>query len=469
MKKGDIQMTDTIVKINDFLNSIVWGVPTIILMLGTGLFLTIKLNFLQFRNFGYLFNRSVVKAFTKKDDVSDADKKAAGEVTSFQAAMISISAIVGSGNIAGIATAIISGGPGAMFWMIVAAFIGMATKLSEIALGIKYRKVNADGKVSGGPMYYIANGLKWKWLGVFVSVCVMFYAFVISAVVDTNTIASVMHQRFDVSVLITGIVLAVATAICIFGGSKRVGKVCELLAPFMGGAYILAGLVIIILNIKSLPQAVVIILEAAFNPRAMTGGAVGSIFVVMRYGLARGIYSNEAGVGTAAMIHCGAKVDHPMEQAVWGPVEVFLDTVLVCTISGLAIVLSGLYTDAALTGANLTMAAFDLLLPGNWGGIVCLGAILLFGFSCLISFCTYAERGAEFIFGEKSRMIVRVVWIIVIIFGAISGESIVWDIADTVNGLIIIPNLIALIILSKEIVAMKKEYIDKDLAVYKRR
>lgn len=454
---------DLVVTINDAVNNFVWGAPAIIMILITGIYLTVRLDFIQFKHMGYLFSRSVGKAFSKKGEGEKVD----GEVTSFQAAMMSISAIVGSGNIAGVATAIVSGGPGALFWMVVAAFIGMATKFSEIALGIKYREIRKDGTVDGGPMYYISKGLHCRWLGVFMSICVIFYAIVISGIIDINTMAAVLDERFSVPTVGTGVFFAILTGICIFGGAKRIGHVCEVLAPFMGGAYILGGLLIIVLNISQVPGAIALILEAAFTPRAVTGGAVGSIFIAMRYGCARGIFSNEAGVGSAAMVHCNATVQHPMEQAVWGPVEVFLDTVLVCSVSGIAVVMSGLYTDPDLDGARLTMAAFDKLLPGSWGGLITLGAVLLFGFSCLITFNIYVERGATFVFGEKVRPLIRILWVICVFVGAISGESVVWDIADTVNGIIIFPNLIALWVLSKELVAMKKEWTDPDMLRYK--
>ena len=313
----------------------------------------------------------------------------------------------------------------------------------------------------------LAKGLHCRWLGVFMSICVIFYAIVISGIIDINTMAAVLDERFSVPTVGTGVFFAILTGICIFGGAKRIGHVCEVLAPFMGGAYILGGLLIIVLNISQVPGAIALILEAAFTPRAVTGGAVGSIFIAMRYGCARGIFSNEAGVGSAAMVHCNATVQHPMEQAVWGPVEVFLDTVLVCSVSGIAVVMSGLYTDPDLDGARLTMAAFDKLLPGSWGGLITLGAVLLFGFSCLITFNIYVERGATFVFGEKVRPLIRILWVICVFVGAISGESVVWDIADTVNGIIIFPNLIALWVLSKELVAMKKEWTDPDMLRYK--
>ena len=230
---------DLIVTINDAVNNFVWGAPAIIMILITGIYLTVRLDFIQFKHMGYLFSRSVGKAFSKKGEGEKVD----GEVTSFQAAMMSISAIVGSGNIAGVATAIVSGGPGALFWMVVAAFIGMATKFSEIALGIKYREIRKDGTVDGGPMYYISKGLHCRWLGVFMSICVIFYAIVISGIIDINTMAAVLDERFSVPTVGTGVFFAILTGICIFGGAKRIGHVCEVLAPFMGGAYILGGLI----------------------------------------------------------------------------------------------------------------------------------------------------------------------------------------------------------------------------------
>ena len=452
---------EIIMQVNDFINGIVWGVPLLVLILATGLFYTIRLGFFQFARPGFLFRETIVKAFSKKDE----GKPAAGELTSFQAAMTSVAAIVGSGNIAGVATAIVLGGPGALVWMLLAALIGMATKFAEVTLGIKYREVHNDGSVSGGAMYYLAKGLKQKWLGVLFSVLVIPYAFVISAVVDTNSIALALEDRWNVPTLATGIVLAVLTAIIIFGGLKRIGHVSAVLAPFMGGLYILGGIAIILLNITHVPAAIVLIVKSAFNPAAFTGGAVGSIFVCMRYGIARGIYSNEAGLGTAAMVHSSAKVDHPVEQGIWGAVEVFLDTVLVCSVSALTIVLSGLW-DSGLDGAVLTMRAFDLMLPGNVGGLICLAALVLFGFSCLISFYTYAERAAEYIFGGNSKFVIKILWVLMIVVGSQTTLGFAWDLADTINGLMIIPNLIGILLLSNEVVKLKRDYF-RDVKVTK--
>ena len=454
---------EAIVNINGAINDFVWGVPCLVLLIGTGLYYTIRLGFMQFRHPVFLFKETIVKAFKKKDDAN----KTPGELTSFQAAMTSVGAIVGSGNIAGVATAIVVGGPGAVFWMLIAALIGMATKFAEVTLGVKYREVREDGSVGGGAMYYLAKGLKQKWLGILFSVLVIPYAFVISAVVDTNTIALAVENEFAVPTWITGVILAVTAGVIIFGGIKRIGRASEIIAPFMGGAYILAGIAVVLLNIGQVPAALMQILRGAFDPAAVTGGAIGSMFVAMRYGVARGIFSNEAGAGTAAMVHCGAKVEHPVEQGLWGAVEVFLDTVLVCLVSALTVVLSGLWS-TGLDGAVLTMEAFEKMLPGKIGSYICLGAIILFGFSCLISFYTYAERGAVFIFGQKSRFWIKLIWVGMIFLGSQTTLGFAWDLADTINGMMIIPNLVGLLLLSGEVVRLKKEYFSDRLPVHKK-
>lgn len=456
---------EIIVNINDFINGIVWGLPMIILIVATGIFYTIRLGGVQFVRFGRLFKDTIIKAFKKKD----TEKPAKGELTSFQAAMTSVSAIVGSGNIAGVATAIVAGGPGAVFWMIVAALFGMASKFAEIALGIKYRELNPDGTPTGGAMYYLAKGLKARWVGVVFSILVIPFAFVISGIVDSNTIALTLQDYIGIPTLVTGIVLALVAGFIILKGVSGVGYACSLVAPFMGGAYILSGILIIILNIKGVPGAVVEIIQGAFNPRAVTGGAIGSILVVMKNGIARGLFSNEAGLGTSAMIHASAKVNHPVEQAVWGPIEVFLDTILVCTITSLSIVLSGLWSNGELDGASLTVGAFQKTLPGEFGTIISIGCVVLFGFSCLISYYVYAERAIDFLtHGTGNKLILRIVWVLAIVVGSQTTLGFAWDLADTINGLMIIPNLVGLILLSGEVVALKKEYFEKDrLPVHK--
>ena len=444
--------------VNGAISDFVWGVPCLVLLMGTGLYYTIRLGFMPFRYPGFMFRETIVKAFKKKDDAD----RVPGEMTSFQAAMTSVGAIVGSGNIAGVATAIVVGGPGAVFWMLIAALIGMSTKFAEVTLGVKYRDVREDGSVGGGAMYYLAKGLKAKWLGILFSFLVIPYAFVISAVVDTNTIALALEDQLAVPTWITGTVLAAVTGIIIFGGIKRVGRASEIIAPFMGGAYILAGFAVILLNLPQVPGAIVQIIRGAFDPAAVTGGAIGSMFVAMRYGVARGLFSNEAGAGTAAMVHCGAKVDHPVEQGLWGAVEVFLDTALVCLVSALTVVLSGLW-DTGIDGAVLTTRAFEVMLPGKIGAYICLGAIFLFGFSCLISFYTYAERAAVYIFGTKSRTTIKILWLFMIFIGSQTTLGMAWSLAETINGLMIIPNLVGLLLLSNQVVKLKNEYFGQRL------
>lgn len=445
-------MMDFLVAVNDRVNSFVWGVPIIVLILFVGLLYSFRLRFIHFIKAGYFVKSTIVAAFKKKDV-----EHVPGELTSFQAAMVSVSAIVGSGNIAGVATALVLGGPGALVWMILAALIGMPSKYAEIALGIKYREKREDGTVVGGAMYYLEKGLGQKWLGILMSILVIPFAFVISGIVDTNTIAAVVDERLGVPTWATGLFLAIVTAVIIFGGIKRIGHACEVISPFMGGAYIIAGLLIILLHISSIPAAVAEIFSSAFSPEAATGGIVGSIFVCMRAGIARGLYSNEAGLGTAAMVHSSAKVEHPVEQAMWGPIEVFLDTIVICTITSLAIVLSGLW-DSGLDGAVLTMRAFEVLLPGSLGGIICFGCVILFGFSCLISYYNYAERAGEYLFGSRCKPVIKALWVLTIFVGSQTTLGFAWDLADTFNGLMIIPNLIGLILLSGEVVSLTREY-----------
>lgn len=455
---------DTIVAINDAINGFVWGAPCIILIVGVGLFLTIRLKGIQFRNWGFMFSQTYKKAFSKAGKNSSAGD---GECTSYQAAMASVSAVVGSGNIAGIATAIVVGGPGALFWMLVAAAVGMATKYAEIGLGVKYRKKMDDGSYAGGPMYYLAEGLHAPWLGKIVAVLFLFFSIVISAVVDTNTMSGALNESFGLNPLIAGVIFAVLTGIVIFGGMSRIGEVCGALSPFMAGAYLLCGLLVIVLHIGQVPAALALIVQSAFNPSAAFGGAAGvSVLTVMRYGMARGIFSNEAGIGSAAVTHASAAVKEPAEQAIWGPFEVFVDTGIVCTISGLTIVLSGLW-DTGLDGVALTMNAFRTLLPGNWGQYVVLGASILFGFSCLITYYNYVEKASMALFGPKCKLAVKFVWVVFIIIGSYSTLGFVWDLADTCNGLIIIPNLIGLVFLSKEVVKMKDDFYDRELPIYK--
>lgn len=450
-------------EINGIINDIVWGAPAIILIMGVGLFMTIMLKGIQFRNWGFLIHNTYVKAFKKAQKEHENE----GEISSFQAAMASVSAVVGSGNLAGVATAIVSGGPGALFWMEVAAVVGMATKFAEIFLGVKYREKAADGSFVGGPMYYVAKGLHAPWLGKLISVLFLFFSVVISAVVDTNTISGAFEESLGINPIATGVVLAGLCGIVIFGGITRIGEVCGMLAPFMAGIYILSGLLVIVMNLDKVPAAIGMIITAAFNPSSVMGGAAGiTVMTCMRYGMARGIFSNEAGLGSAAVTHAAAKVKDPAEQAIWGPLEVFVDTIIVCSITGLTVVLSGLWGDGKLDGVALTMASFEKLLPGSFGKYMVLCVAALFGFSCLITFYNYMEKAWIDLFGTKTKLVAKAIWVAFILIGSQSTLGLVWDLADTCNGLIIIPNLIALIFLSKEVVAGKESFYARELPKY---
>lgn len=446
---------EKILQINDFVNSIVWGPYMIALLVGTGIFLSIRLGFPQVVDFKDIMNKTVGKMFKKKSGVD-------GDITSGQAGLTAIAAVVGTGNIAGIATAIAIGGPGAVFWMWVSAFFGMATKFSEIALGIKYRERMKDGSIAGGAMYYLDKGLHNKFLSYFFSIMVIITYFIMGAVVDTNSVALSVQEQWGIKPLITGIMLSIATGIVILGGIKRMGQVCEFLTPFMGGLYILAGIFVLILNFKEVPGALGAIFSNAFTPISATGGFAGATLGrIIKIGFARGLFSNEAGMGSSPIIHSSAQVDHPVEQAIWGITEVFIDTIIIGTITAVTIIISGEWT-TGVSGVALTMRAFNVALPGNIGSYIVLGSALLFGYSCLISVNYYCERAGEYIFGPKCIKPIRYLWIVFIVIGSMGGLEFVWSLADTANGLMAIPNLIGLIFLSGTIVKLKKEYFYKD-------
>jgi len=434
---------------NDWLNGLVWGPAMLALLVGTGVYTSFRLGFPQIFKFGFILKNTLGQMFTKSSDKE-------GDIPSAQAGLTSIAAVVGTGNIVGVATAITLGGPGAIFWMWVAAFFGMTTKFSEIALGIKYREKRPNGNFAGGPMYYITKGLGQKWAGIFFSIMVIITYFVIGAIVDTNSIALSVQEQWGVKPLITGIILAAFTAMVVLGGIKRIGEVCQFLTPFMGGIYILAGLAILVININEIPGALGLIVSHAFKPTSAAGGFLGStIALTMRAGIARGLFSNEAGLGSSPIIHSSAQVDHPVEQSIWGVAEVFVDTILICTITGLAILISGEWTGGA-NGAALTMRAFDSVLP--FGNYIVLFSMILFGYSCLISANYYCERAGDYLWGTKSIVPIRVLWVIFVVIGSLGGLEFVWALADTCNGLMAIPNLIAVILLTKHVVTLKKDF-----------
>ncbi|MEC6748079.1 sodium:alanine symporter family protein [Marinilactibacillus sp. XAAS-LB27] len=443
---------EQVMKVNEFVNNLVWGWPFLLLIFGTGIFLTAFTGFISFRKFGYIIRQTFFKIFSK-------DQVGEGEITAFQAVSTALAATVGTGNIAGVGTAIAIGGPGAVFWMWIAALFGMTTKYGEVVLSIKYREKTEDGRFVGGPMYYLTKGANMKWLAIVFAVFGTLATFGIGNMVQSNSVADSLNATFGINPLITGVVLAVLVALVILGGIQSIGKVTEIIVPFMAAIYIIGGVSIILLNITLVPEAFRVIFHDAFTGSAATGGFVGSsIMLSVRYGVARGVFTNEAGLGSAPIAHAAATTDHPVRQGLWGVFEVFADTLVLCTITALVIVMTGAY-DSGLDGAPLTTAAFEEGLV--YGGYVVTFGLIFFAFSTLLGWSYYGERCMEFLFGPKSIIVYRLVYLPLIVVGSVGGLRAVWALADTLNGLMALPNLIGLLILSPVIVKLTKEYFGK--------
>ncbi|KDR95746.1 alanine or glycine:cation symporter, AGCS family [Peptoclostridium litorale DSM 5388] len=446
-----------LLEINDVINRIVWGPPMLVLLLGTGIYLSIRTRFLSIFKFGYILKNTLFKIF-KKEQAGE------GEITPFQALTTALASTVGTGNIAGVATAIALGGPGAIFWMWVSALFGMTTKFGEIVLSIMYREKTPDDRYLGGPMYYIEKGLGFKWLAVVFSLLGALAAFGIGNMVQANSVAAALETTFGANKLITGIILAITAGAVILGGIKRIALVTEKLVPIMATFYIIGALVVIFINISDFPDTISLIFSNAFTGTAAFGGFAGStIATAMRFGVARGIFSNEAGLGSAPIAHATATTDHPVRQALWGIFEVFADTIVICSLTAFAVINSGAWklidpiTNKMYTGAALTSKAFDMGIPVIGGYIVSVG-ILLFAFSTILGWAFYGERCAEFAFGTNIITFYRVAWILFIVVGAIGGLEIIWIVADTLNGLMAIPNLIGLLGLSGVVIKLTKEF-----------
>ncbi|SHI70003.1 alanine/glycine:cation symporter family protein [Lutispora thermophila] len=441
---------DKLMEINGIINGFVWGTPMLVLLVGTGIYLTLRTNFMSIGKLGYILKNTLFKMFSKEG-------KGEGEITAFQAVATALAATVGTGNIAGVATAIAVGGPGAVFWMWISALFGMTTKFGEVVLSIQYREKTPDGRYVGGPMYYIEKGLKMKWLAYIFAAFGALAAFGIGNMVQSNSVAASLEVSFGISKLVTGIVLAVLSAIVIIGGIKRIGQVTEKLVPFMAAFYILGALYIIIVNISHIGEAFGLIFGSAFTGTAAIGGFAGSTMkIAMTKGIARGVFSNEAGLGSAPIAHAAATTDHPVRQGLWGVFEVFVDTIVICSLTALSIIMSGVWNSGA-TGSELTTLAFNEGLPGPGGYIVSIG-ILLFAFSTILGWAYYGERCAEYLFGPKINKLYRIIWIPFIVIGAIGGLNTLWDLADTLNGLMAIPNLIGVLGLSGVIIKLTKEF-----------
>lgn len=457
-------MLQIIETINSAVNDFIWGVPAMICIIGVGLYLSIRTHFLQIRKFPYAMKTTLGRIFRKRE-------AADGAMTPFQAVCTALAATVGTGNIAGVAGAIVIGGPGAVFWMWVSAILGMCTKFSEVTLAIHFRETNKNGELVGGPMYYIKNGLgkNWQWLAVLFSAFGVLTVFGTGNATQVNTITTAINSALlnfhiisadsvSASNLIQGILLALLVGLVLLGGIKRIGRVTERLVPFMALFYIILALGVILLNAERVPHVFASIFSGAFTPGAVTGGAVGSFFLSMKKGVSRGIFSNEAGLGTGSIAHACADTNKPVKQGLFGIFEVFTDTIVICTMTALVILCSDVpiaYGEAA--GAELTILGFTSTY-GNWISVFTAIAMCCFAFSTIIGWGLYGARCIEFLFSSKVIKPFMVAYSLVAILGATMDLGLVWSIADTFNGLMSIPNLIALFLLSGTVVKLTKEY-----------
>ena len=435
----------------------VWGPVMLVLLVGTGVFLTIALKGLQFRMLGFALKQAFFP-HQKKDDGSDHE----GDISHFGALMTALSATIGTGNIAGVATAVVSGGPGAVFWMWMTAVFGMATKYAEGVLAVKYRIVNARGEMSGGPMYYIERGLgsKWKWLAYAFALFGTIASFGIGSSVQSNSVAQAVHTSFGISPMTTGIVLTVLTAIVVLGGIRSISTASSFIVPLMAIFYVLGGLIIVFLNINLVMPALKVIFSDAFTGQAVAGGALGTM---IRYGVARGVFSNEAGMGSAPIAAAAAKTDHPARQALVSMTGTFLDTIVVCSITGVVLVMGllnahGQFIKPTSTGAALTTITFNHMLPGFGGWVVTIG-LIFFAYSTILGWCYYGEKCASYVFGDKMVIVYRVLYVGSVMMGCAMSLDLVWAASDTFNGLMAIPNLIALLLLSKVIISETNDFL----------
>ena len=461
-------MVATIESINNVVNNFIWGVPAMICIVGVGLLLSIRTGFLQIRKFQYAMKVTIGRML-KKREASD------GALTPFQAVCTALAATVGTGNIAGVAGAIAIGGPGAVFWMWISALLGMCTKFSEVTLAVHFREKNAEGDLVGGPMYYIKNGLKkqWHWLAYLFAAFGVLTVFGTGNATQVNTITTaidsalynygvISEQNVSTLNLVIGIILAVLIGLILLGGIKRIGQVAEKLVPFMAVIYIILAIGVVILNYRNIPTVFASIFKGAFSPASVTGGAVGSFFMSMKKGVSRGIFSNEAGLGTGSIAHACADTRKPVKQGFFGIFEVFVDTIVICTLTALVILCSGVpvgYGDAA--GAELTILGFTSTY-GSWVSIFTAIAMCCFAFSTIIGWGLYGTRCVEFLLGTRANRPFMIVYALVAIVGATMELGLMWNIAETFNGLMVIPNLIAVFLLSGVVVRLVKEYFDRE-------
>ena len=463
-------MLEIITTINSVLNNFIWGVPAMVCIIGVGLYLALRTHFIQIHQFGYSMKNTIGRILEKRE-------AADGAITPFQAVCTALAATVGTGNIAGVAGAIAIGGPGAVFWMWISALLGMGTKFAEVTLAVHFRERNAKGDFVGGPMYYIKNGLgsKWMWLAylyAFFGVCAVFgtgnatQVNTITAAIDTALLNYGLLTPAGTATcnLIIGIIICIIVALILIGGIKRIGRVTERLVPIMAILYIALGIGLIVMNISHIPAVFASIFQGAFNPTAVTGGIVGSFFISMQKGVSRGIFSNEAGLGTGSIAHACADTNDPAKQGMFGIFEVFMDTIVICTMTALVILLSGVevpYGQAA--GAELTISGFTAVY-GNWVSIFTAVAMCCFAFSTILGWGLYGARCAEFLLGSKILLPFNIAYALVAIVGATVDLGLIWGISDTFNGFMTVPNLIAVFLLTPVVLKLIKAHFEQKTA-----
>lgn len=440
---------DRIQEILNKASDIVWGVPLLVLLVGTGIYLTFRLGFLQIKSLPY----ALKLAFSRKQD-----KNSEGDISHFQALMTAMAATVGTGNIVGVATAVVLGGPGAVFWMWLAGFFGMATKYGEAILAVKYRVKDDKGEMAGGPMYYLEHGLKQKWLGVLFAIFGALAAFGIGNGTQSKAVADLMNSTFSVPHYISGIALVIFAGLVILGGIKWIGRVTAFFVPFMAAFYILAGGIVMIMNFNLVPEALGIIFTYAFTGEAAVGGAIGA---AIRFGVARGLFSNEAGMGSAPIAAAAARTDLPGRQALVSMTQVLFDTLIICSITGITIVMSGAWEDKSIEAGVLTSEAFQILL-GDFGPYLITLGLLFFASSTILGWGYYGEKCFQYLVKNPTAVtIYRIVFVLFIFVGATASLDIVWTLADVLNGLMAIPNLIGLLGLSGIIILETKRFHEK--------
>ncbi len=454
---------ESFMKLERAVNDFVWGPIMLALLVGTGVFLTFRTGWVQVRWFGYIMKHSVGSLFRKKDV-----QEHGSNLSPFQAVTTALAGTVGTGNIAGVTGAIFIGGPGAVFWMWVSAFFGMCTKYSEIALALKFRDTGANGVHKGGPMYYIENGLgrNWKWLAVAFALLGGLASFGIGNIAQSSEIAGAVSGLFGLDPLVTGIALTVLVAVVVLGGVQRIGQVTSLLVPFMSVFYVAAGVIVILMRITDLPAVLSSIFSSAFGMRPFAGGVGGyAIMLAMKNGFARGVFSNEAGLGSAPIAHAASSTQEPAEQAIWGVFEVFFDTIVICSITAFTVLLSGFeLSEAALAGyaskGAAAVAAFNAILPGTLGGTIIQLSMVFFALSTILSWSYYGERCWGYLSRDNKVVtsIYKVIFVLFCIVGATGSGDLMWNISDTLNGAMAIPNLAALLLLSGTVAAITREY-----------